>query len=58
MTMLLIGCASVPANEAPAICETTATTRTALAGALVSDGGTDSRRQGASLIAQLDAACE
>ena len=50
----LSACASVPASE-PALCTVTATPRTALAGALVADGGPQSRRAGLVLIEQLDA---
>ena len=59
LTMLsLTACASGPVANETALCASTAQTRTALAGALVDDGGSESRRAGLAIIAQLDAACE
>ena len=50
------GCAIVPANEA-ALCSSTEVARTKLSQALLVDGGTESRRAGAILIAGIDAGC-
>lgn len=54
--MFLTACASVPADEA-ALCRATDQARTSLAGALVEDGGSQSRREGLALIDALDAGC-
>lgn len=54
--MFSTGCASGPASEA-ALCSVTDRSRTSLAGALVSDGGPESRRAGLALIEALDAGC-
>lgn len=55
--MFLTGCASGPADEA-ALCQATASARTSLAGALVSDGGAESRREGLALIEAMDSGCQ
>ncbi|MFT3972179.1 MAG: hypothetical protein QM699_01585 [Amaricoccus sp.] len=57
VTLLLIlnGCATGPAGEA--VCDGTAAARSALAAALVADGGPQSREAGRTLIARLDAGC-
>lgn len=58
MTLLCFvsGCVSV-ANQS-AICDGTASSRTALAAALATDGGDASVVAGARLIRQLDGACD
>ena len=57
LTMLfLTGCANVPANDA-ALCGSTEAARTRLASALLVDGGPESRRAGATLIAGIDGGC-
>lgn len=55
MTAFASGC-TVAASDA-AICAGTAGDRTAHARALVQDGGPQSRRTGALLIAKVDAGC-
>lgn len=52
--MMLPGCASV---QPAAVCDATAGDRTALAAALVADGGPASRAAGRTLISRLDAGC-
>ena len=52
----LTACATGPVTE-NALCPATDGARTALAGALVSDGGPQSRRAGLVLIETLDAGC-
>lgn len=55
LLLILTGCATGPADEA--VCDGTAEARTALAAALVEDGGPESRAAGRTLIARLDAGC-
>lgn len=55
LAMILTGCASGRSDEA--LCEGTEADRTALAAALVVDGGPESRASGRTLIARLDAGC-
>ena len=56
MMLSTTGCAIAPANEA-AICASTEVARGRLAEALLLDGGPQSRRAGAVLIAGIDAGC-
>ena len=51
----LAGCATGRSGEA--VCDGTEASRTALAAALVADGGPQSRAAGRDLIAQVDAGC-
>lgn len=56
LTMLcLTGCGIAPNDSA--LCDVTARDRTALADALVADGGIESRRAGLRVIEALDAGC-
>lgn len=55
LLLILTGCATGPAGEA--LCDGTEAERTALAAALVADGGEASRAAGRTLIARLDAGC-
>lgn len=55
LPLILSGCAIGPAGEA--VCDGTAAARTALAAALVADGGPESRAAGRTLIARLDTGC-
>lgn len=55
LMMILTGCSGGPGGEA--LCEGTASERTAHAAALVADGGPQSRATGRTLIARLDAGC-
>lgn len=50
----LLGCATV---QPVAVCNATAGDRTALAAALVADGGPNSMAAGRTLISRLDAGC-
>lgn len=52
--MIVTGCATVPPV---AVCDATASDRTALAAALVADGGPNSMAAGRTLISRLDAGC-
>lgn len=52
--MIVTGCATVPPV---AVCDATAADRTALAAALVADGGPSSMAAGRTLISRLDAGC-
>ena len=52
----LTACATAPANDA-GICSATAKARTELAGALVRDGGPESRRAGLAIIEGIDGGC-
>ena len=52
--MILSSCATV---QPEAVCEATARDRTALAAALVADGGPSSMAAGRTLISRLDAGC-
>jgi hypothetical protein len=52
--MTLLGCATV---QPAAVCDATAGDRTALAAALVADGGPHSMAAGRTLISRLDAGC-
>ncbi|WP_179285858.1 hypothetical protein [Haematobacter missouriensis] len=51
----LAGCATGRSGEA--VCDGTEASRTALAAALVADGGPQSRAAGRDLIAQIDVGC-
>lgn len=53
---LLTACASTPVSQT-AICDGTAASRTALAAALIEDGGARSQRAGLRLLDQLEAGC-
>ena len=53
--MSMTGCASVLGGDAA--CVATREQRTELSGALLDDAGADAQRQGAKLIATLDAVC-
>ena len=53
--LLLTGCASGLGGDAA--CAATRDQRAVLAGALLDDAGANARREGAKLIAQLDAVC-
>lgn len=55
LLLILSGCATGPAGEA--VCDGTAAARSALAAALVEDGGEASLAAGRTLIARLDAGC-
>lgn len=55
LILTLTGCVTGPASEA--VCARTAGPRTALAAALVADGGPQSKARGRDLIAMLDAGC-
>ena len=55
MLMSMTGCASVLGGDAA--CVATREQRTELSGALLDDAGADAQRQGAKLIATLDAVC-
>lgn len=55
MLPLLTACATVP--TADPVCPATEQARTTLAGALVADGGLQSRRAGLVLIETLDRSC-
>lgn len=55
MMLLLSACATTP--SAPAICDATRASRADLAGALVSDGGPQSRRAGLLVLDQVAAGC-
>lgn len=57
LTMMLFLSACAPAPSGDAICDGTRASRVALAGALVADGGPESRRAGLMLIGQIDAGC-
>ena len=50
------GCATMPVSEA-GLCDGTAASRQALAGALLTDGGDQSRRAGLRLLDELRAGC-
>jgi hypothetical protein len=56
LTLTLHGCVTGPASEA-AVCARTDGPSTALAAALVVDGGPQSKSAGRTLIALLDAGC-
>ncbi|MDO5706545.1 MAG: hypothetical protein Q4G49_15960 [Paracoccus sp. (in: a-proteobacteria)] len=56
MMLCLTACAGAPVKQT-AICDGTRASRTALAAALVDDGGPASRRAGMALIDQIDAGC-
>ena len=53
--LTLTGCVGAPATDA--VCLRTEAPRTALAAALVVDGGPQSKARGRDLIAMLDAGC-
>lgn len=53
--LTLTGCVGAPATDA--VCLRTESPRTALAAALVVDGGPQSKARGRDLIAMLDAGC-
>lgn len=53
--LFVTGCANGLGGEAA--CEATRDQRTALAGALLDDGGEDAQRAGLELISTLDAVC-
>jgi hypothetical protein len=55
LTMIASGCVSGRTSEA--ICSRTEPQRTALAAALVADGGPQSMAAGRTLIATIDAGC-
>lgn len=55
-TLFLSACATAPISDS-AICDGTRASRSALAAALVEDGGPASRRAGLRLIQQVDAGC-
>lgn len=55
LMLILSGCASGPSGEA--LCDGSAEARSALAAALVADGGPQSRAAGRTLIARIDAGC-
>lgn len=55
--MLLMTLSSCAAVQPVAVCDATAGDRTALAAALVADGGPDSMAAGRTLISRLDAGC-
>ncbi len=52
----LAGCASTPVSQT-AICDGTEASRTALAAALIEDGGARSQRAGLRLLDQMAAGC-
>lgn len=52
----LTACASTPVSQT-AICDGTEASRTALAAALIEDGGSNSQRAGLRLLDQLQAGC-
>ena len=56
LPLIVTDCAAAPGGEAA--CDGTAESRSALAAALVDDGGPKSMAAGRTLIARLDAACE
>ena len=55
--MLLGGCATTPVDQA-AICDGTAASRRALAGALLTDGGPQAQRAGLLVLDQMRAGCD
>lgn len=57
MMLSLTGCATAPASDS-ALCAATDRARTELAGALIDDGGPESRRAGLVLIEAVDAGCQ
>lgn len=56
MMMLLAGCATTPVSDS-AICDGTAASRRALAGALLADGGPQAQRAGLLVLDQMRAGC-
>ena len=55
MMMSLTACATTPSG--PAICDATRASRADLAGALIEDGGPQSRRAGLLVLDQFKAGC-
>ena len=56
MTLSLAACATTPASDS-AICDGTAASRRALAGALLTDGGPQAQRAGLLVLDQMRAGC-
>lgn len=57
MMLSLAACATTPVDQA-AICDGTAASRKALAGALQTDGGPQARRAGLLVLDQMRAGCD